>query len=171
MLACGVPPRAVSPDRGQTAMVRERDEGSTAAGLALVILVTQSPVAPIKISPDFAGRDAHWRLKFVDVFVGSFVLVEGLAPGGVLADGGGDAKFFLAANVDTLGRAGPLRHPRRVDMRTLKRLLCDRLKLVGLLLEVLKEGALEIPVEAGAGDGTEERHGQRLPPTSLISSH
>lgn len=72
--------------------------------------------------------------------------VKCLSPSGMLTSGGRHAELLLPPNVDTLGRAGALGNPSRVDVRGrcesgLLGWTYSRIGLICLLLlKVLEEG-------------------------------
>ena len=80
-------------------------------------------------------------------FVCKSMFVESLAPGRVVTGTCSDAEFFLTTDIDTLGGAGALRDPSRVDVRNYIR-VC----VISLLLEVLQECSLQVPVKFGVNN-------------------
>ena len=63
MLAGGVTPGAVLPEKGQTALMGKRDKVSTAARLALMVLVAKGAITAIQLSPHLAVGHAHWQFE------------------------------------------------------------------------------------------------------------
>ena len=80
MLASGVTSGTVITKNGQTALMRERDKVSTAARLALMILVTEGAIAAIQLSPHLAMRHAHGQLEVFEGLLPHLVFIEGLPP-------------------------------------------------------------------------------------------
>ena len=108
VLSRSVPTGAVIAQRRQTAIICEGDKVSTAAGLtgvrygqplkrithgmraaglALLIIVTEGAIAAIKVTPHFAVGHAHWHLKAVQRGFFLRVMIECLPPCRVLASG------------------------------------------------------------------------------------
>ena len=78
----------------------ERDEGTTACGLAFSVVSTKDAVAEVLASPDSAVSRTLVSLEAVQLIVTFLELLEGVVPLGVLADCGGDAELFVIMDVD-----------------------------------------------------------------------
>ena len=141
VLSRSVPTGAVIAQRRQTAIIREGDKVSTAAGLALLIIVTEGAIAAIKVTPHFAVGHAHWHLKAIQRGFFLRVTIECLPPCRVLASGRCNAELLFTPDIDAFGRAGTFGHPSWVDMRRDTIIIFVHwLSLIGLLLEMLEEG-------------------------------
>jgi len=66
LLPGGVSAGAVVTKDGQAPVVREGHEGAAAAALTLVVFVTKSAIAAIRITPDLAVGHAHRQLEVVE---------------------------------------------------------------------------------------------------------
>lgn len=55
VLPCCVSSGAVVAQLGQASVMSERNEGTAAAGLALVVVLAKSAIATVEVAPDLAG--------------------------------------------------------------------------------------------------------------------
>ena len=79
----------------------ERDKGTTAAGLAFIVLSTEDAITEVLSSPHSAVSLTFVRLEAVELIVASLEFLEGVVPLGVLADCHSNTELLIIVDVDT----------------------------------------------------------------------